>query len=126
MNEGTRANAISIIDTMQFTTLPAFFFLPVALFRLMSHMIPAKRKRTARIPIAKKNRHFRFVAGTRMIPSISAASAVLMTARFLSHAAFSPNLVNVSTTSAISASAKIIRKISPIINQPFVFVMATV
>ena len=51
-----------------------------------------------------------------MMPSINTASAALMTARFFRHAAFSRNLVNVSTTSAISANVNTIKNTSPITN----------
>lgn len=67
-------------------------------------------------------------AGIRYISLILCAviMAALMIAQFLRHATFSRNLVNVKTTSAISANVNKMKKIMPIINLPFGVVMGIV
>ncbi len=62
---------------------------------------------------AKMKRHFICVAGTIIMPSMRTVSAALTRALFLSQAAFSLSFTQVSTASAISAIAKIAKKMNP-------------
>ena len=126
MNAGTSEKAIRTTDNTQLITVTGFFLSPLDFFLMTSHTIPAISRRTAKTISAPKKRHFILTVGMRIIPRSKTTSAALMIARFFLHAAFSRNLVNVKTTSAISANVNKMKKIMPIINLPFGFVMGIV
>ena len=86
--DGISVKAIRITEKTQLTTVHSFLRVPV-FFLLISHEIPAIRKRTISTTSAIRKRHFMCVVGRRTMQNTSAVSISLTSALFLRHSGFS-------------------------------------